>query len=86
MLGAYMGGLLNAIGVIRALIFLYKDKLKSEHVSWLVGFVLIYFVCYALVFTAFRKPFTFTNAIIEILPVIGMTATSFAYRCKKIPG
>lgn len=82
MLGAYMGGLLNAIGVVRAIVFLYKDKLKTDNIFWLSGFVGIYIICYVLVFTAFGKPFTFVNAIIELLPVIGMVATSLAYRSK----
>lgn len=82
MLGAYMGGLLNAIGIVRAVVFLCKDKLKSEHFLWLIGFILVYFVCYALTFTLFGKAFTLPNAIVEILPVVGMTATTIAFGCK----
>jgi len=82
MLGAYMGGLLNAIGIVRALVFLYKDKLKSDHIAWLFGFIGIYAICYFLTFTVFRTPFNFKNAIVEILPVIGMTAVTIAFGCK----
>ena len=82
MLGAYMGGLLNAVGIIRAIIFLFKDKLKSEHVLWLIGFILIYVFSYVFTFTVLGKTFNPANAIVEILPVIGMTATTFAFRCK----
>ena len=82
MLGAYMGGLLNAVGIVRALVFLYKDKLKSQHVLWLVAFILAYILSYFLTFTLFKKEFTLINSIVEILPVIGMTATTIAFRCK----
>ena len=82
MLGAYMGGLLNAIGIIRAIVFLYKDKLKSEHFLWLVGFILVYILSYVLTFTLLGKAFNPKNAIVELLPVIGMTATTFAFRAK----
>ena len=82
MLGAYMGGLLNAVGIVRAIFFLHKDKLKSEHVLWLVGFIFVYLLSYVLTFTVFGKAFTPLNALIELLPVIGMTATTFAFRSK----
>lgn len=82
MLNAYMGGLLNAIGVIRAIVFLYKDKLKTEHVLWLIGFIAIYVASYILTFTVFNKQFDIWNAMIEILPLIGMTATTFAFRSR----
>lgn len=76
------GGLLNAVGIVRALVFLYKDKLKSDHVLWLIGFILIYALSYVLTFTLLGKEFNAANAIVEILPVIGMTATTFAFRSK----
>ena len=82
MLGAYMGGLLNAVGIVRAIVFLCKNKLKSEHVLWLIGFILIYILSYVLTFTLLEKKFNPINAIVEVLPVIGMTATTFAFRCK----
>ena len=82
MLGAYIGGLLNIISVVRAVLFLYKDKLKTDNRIWLVSFITLYFVCYILTFTVFDKTFILKNAILEILPVIGMLATTFAYRCK----
>lgn len=82
MLGAYMGGLLNAVGIVRAVVFLLKDKLKSDHVLWLIGFIVIYLLSYILTFTLLGKEFNLINATVEILPVIGMTATTFAFRCK----
>lgn len=86
MLGAYIGGLLNAISIIRAILFLYKDKLKTDNVIWLSGFITVYVICYVLTFTLFGKDFKPFNAVIELLPVIGMAATTFAYRCKTPKG
>ena len=82
MLGAYMGGLLNAVATVRAVIFLQKDKLKADQALWTVGFILVYIVAYVLNFMVFRVEFNLQNAIIEVLPVIGMTATTLAFRCK----
>ena len=83
MLGAFMGGLLNAVGIVRALVFLYKDKLRSEHIAWTIGFIAVYLLSYAATFTILEKPFNVQNALVEVLPVIGMTATTFAFRCKS---
>ena len=82
MLGAYTGALLNAIGIVRAIVFLNKEKLKTNHPLWLVGFIAVYVLSYVFTFTLLKKPFTTVNAIVEILPVIGMTATTVAFRCK----
>ena len=82
MLGSYMGGLLNVVGIVRAIVFLCKGKLKSDHILWLIAFVLVYVASYVLTFTWLKVEFNPFHAIIEILPVIGMTATSIAFRCK----
>lgn len=82
MLKAYTGGLLNAIGVIRAVVFLKRDLFKSERVARLVGFEIVYAACYVLTFLAFKTPFTLKNALLELLPVVGMTATTVAFRSR----
>ena len=86
MLGAIMGCILNVISAIRAVLFLYKDKLKTDNKIWLVGFLTLYAVIYVLVFTVFGKEFSLTNAIIELLPIIGMVATTFGFRAKTTTG
>ncbi len=79
MLGAYVGGLLNTIAIFRALVYLKKDRLKLP-IGLVNGFfIFLYFVAYALVFTVFGKEFTVFNAIVELLPVIGMTALTFGF-------
>lgn len=83
LLGAYVGGLINAIGAVRAILFSFKDKFKADHILWLVGFILSYIGIYVLNFTIFGKEPTLLNLIIEILPIIGMTALSIGFRMKE---
>ena len=80
MLGAVVGGILNAVGIIRALVFLNREKLKATHPAWLAGFITVYLLSYGLTFTVFGKEPTLFNLIIEFLPVIGMTATTISFR------
>lgn len=80
MLGAIVGGILNAVAAIRAVVFLNRDKLQANRISWLVGFIAVYAASYALTFTVFGKEPSALNLLIEILPVIGMTATTISFR------
>lgn len=83
MIGATVGGLLNIIAAIRAVIFLFKDKLKADRLPWLIGFIAVYIGVYVLNFTVFGKEPTAFNLIIEVLPVIGMTALNIGFRLKN---
>lgn len=80
MLGATVGGLMNLIGAIRAVIFINKEKLKADHIAWFFGFTVIYLASYVLTFTVIGKEPTAINFILEFLPVIGMIATTHSYR------
>lgn len=80
MINALMGGILNLVGIARAVVFLYKDKLKARNVGWLIGFIAVYVVSYLLTFTVFQKPVNATNLLVEFLPIIGMVATTVAFR------
>ena len=82
MIGAKVGGILNVIAVLRALVFLFKDKLKADSVFWLIGFILSYITVYILTFTTFGTELTPWTVIRELLPVIGMTALSVGFRLK----
>ena len=82
MLGAMSGCLLNLIAVIRAVVFVNKQKLNAEHPLWLAAFALAFTTSYVLVFVAFDKEPTVKNLIIEFLPVIGMLLSTISFRCK----
>lgn len=83
MLGATVGGILNILGAIRAVVFIFGDKFKANKISWLVAFIASYISVYILNFTVFGKEATAFNLIIEILPVIGMLALNIGFRLKN---
>ena len=83
MLGAAVGSILNIVGAFRAIVFLFKDKLKTDRLPWLIAFVTSYIAVYILNFTVFGKDVTPMNLLVEILPVIGMVALTVAYRMKN---
>lgn len=79
MLGATVGGILNAVAAVRAIIYLNKKKFHADSPIWLIGFISLYIASYVLNFTLFGKEFTLMNALIEVLPVIGMVAINLSY-------
>ncbi len=79
MLGAFTGGILNAVDTVRGVIFYDKKKLNADHPAWIAGFIVIYVLSYIATFTVFSKDFTLFNALIEILPVVGLTAMTLGY-------
>ena len=79
LLGATVGAILNLIAVIRALMFLFSEKLKMSHPLWLFAFMVSYVTVYILTFTVFGTKPSLVNFLIEILPVIGMTALSVGF-------
>ncbi len=86
LLGATVGGILNILAAIRAVVFIFKDKLKADRISWLIAFTATYISVYILNFTVFGKEPTAFNLIIEILPVIGMLALNIGFRLKNSAG
>lgn len=83
LLGAAVGGILNILATVRALVYLFKDKLKADGTLWFVAFVLSYITVYILNFALFGKEPTALNLIIELLPVIGMVALNIGFRLKN---
>ena len=80
LLGATTGAILNVIAVIRAIVFLHREKFRANHPAWLIGFLAAYLASYLIAFTVLGKEATAANLIIESLPVIGMTATTLSFR------
>lgn len=83
MLGATVGGILNIIAVIRAVIFIFKDKFKADCIFWLIAFTASYIAVYILSFAVLGTKPTLFNLIIELLPVIGMLAINIGFRMKN---
>ncbi len=84
LLGAYTGCLLNVIGVARDAVFTQRDtKRWASHVGWFYGTVALCALVYLLTFTAFGTEPTLPRLILELLPVIGMAASTAALRRKE---
>ncbi len=83
MLGAFSGAILNIVAIIRALIFIYEDKVHADHPAWTIGLTAVYVLSYISVFTVFGKDPTAKNLILEVLPVLAMTVTTIAFRYKE---
>ena len=80
LLGAYIGTIMNVVGIVRAILFLKKDTLHTERMWWLIGFGVAYVLAYLLNFTVLQKEPTLPNLLVECLPVVGMFATHLAFR------
>lgn len=80
MLGATVGGIMNLIGTFRAIVYSNREKFRANSILWLIFFISLYLSSYVLSFTVFGKEFSLFYAVIEILPVIAMTATTFGFR------
>ena len=84
LLGAHTGCILNIIAALRDVILMQRSKHRwAAHVGWLVGTVTLCFGVYLLTFTVFGKEPTLPNLIVELLPVIGMAASTAALRQKE---
>lgn len=83
LLGAATGALLNFLGAFRALIYSNRGKKWADHWSWLLLFSLLPFCIYGMSFSFFDIAPTLGNLILELLPTLGMIATTISFRMKK---
>lgn len=79
MIGATVGGFLNLIGAVRALVYSDKKRFKTDKPVWLFVFCALYLASYVLNFAVFGKEPTAVNFIVEFLPLIGMTASGIGF-------
>lgn len=80
MLGALVGGLLNLFGILRAIVFFFKEKTRADHVGWLIFFTAVFVASYPLVFLVFGTPPVLRNLIVELLPVLAMILITVSLR------
>ena len=83
LLGSWMGLMLNVVAAVRAVVYRYRERLHAAHILWLLGFVALYLLCYFATFAWFGTEQTPVNFIVEILPVIGMTASNISFRMRS---
>ena len=79
MLDAVIGGIMNILGVVRALVYMKKDSLKIPVRVVNLLFICAYAVSYVMSFTVFETEPTLTNFVLELLPVIGMSVMTLAF-------
>ena len=83
LMGVLVGMCMNLIGILRAVVYANREKFRADRMFWLVLFTTLYLLSYVLTFTVFGAPFTLKNAVIELLPVIGMTATTISFKLQS---
>lgn len=79
MLGAPTGAMMNAIALVRAIIFTNKEKFRADKPIWVGIFSIFYVAAYVLTFTVFEKEATFANFAIELLPVVAMVVQTISF-------
>ena len=79
MLNAITGGIMNLLGMTRSLVYMNTERIPLSKKSLTILFVVTYFLSYASVFLFFGVEPTLTNLLVELLPVIAMTALSVGY-------
>ena len=83
-LGAYMGMMLNVLSVVRSVIFSQRTTKKwAAGKIWILVFCIAFITTYPVIFLVFKKEPTVFNLIIELLPALGMVASTFAFHAEK---
>ena len=79
MLGAVMGGILNAVGIFRAYAYILANERNwnRKYLNW--GFILVYLLSYGFSFAVIGTEPTTANLLTEILPLIGMTSMTIGF-------
>ena len=67
--GATTGAIMNVLAMVRALLFLHKDKLKLNDKILVGSLIAAFVVSYILAFTALGVEPTAKNFILEALPI-----------------
>ena len=80
MLGEYVGAILNLIGIVRALVFMYREKTRATHIAWLIGFAVAFSTTYILTFAVFGTEVNWLNLIVQALPVVAMIIATASFR------
>ena len=79
MLGALMGGIMNILAVLRALIYINLDKWKLNRNIVAAIFIAAFITSYILGFTVFGTEPKPQNFIIEALPMIALCAVTIGF-------
>ncbi len=73
-LGATTGAILNAVAMVRAVIFYFKDKKWADNIFWL------WFFCAVSIAVGI---FTWEDSLLSLLPMLGMVCTTIGFWVKN---
>lgn len=79
MLGAIIGALMNIIATFRAIVYINKKTFHTESPVWPAVISAMCLGAYVLTFTVFDMPFTWQNAVLQLLPVVANTIATIAF-------
>lgn len=79
LLGAWTGGILNCIGLIRAIVFSQRDHKWASGKHWIALFIGASILFYIINITVFMPGKEFLFYLIEVLPVLAMGASTLAF-------
>ena len=79
LLKAYTGCLLNALGIVRAVVYYKEDLSRKAGNIWAIILCGLQVVCYGLSFLVFGTEPTWQNFIVELLPTIGMCGLTISF-------
>ena len=82
MLGALVGGILNILGAVRAVVYMNSERFGAHRLAWVLGFSASFVLVYILTFTAFGTPVTPVKLVVELLPVVAMILSTVGFRLK----
>jgi len=82
LLEAWSGFILNALGILRAIVYANKERFRNMKL-WNTVFFLCYGLSYLSVFTVFKTPATFWNLVLEMLPTSAMVVSTVAFSRKN---
>lgn len=80
LLGAVVGGMLNVVAILRALVYSNPERTHAKSYWWVALFTVGYLASYLLSFTVFGKAPTLPNLMVELLPVIAMVIATVSFR------
>lgn len=83
MIEAYSGALLNVVASIRAIIFTFRHKKWAGNVIWVYVFGFLALACYFTTIFVFTPNATIKTCFIELLPTLGIVATTIATRLEN---
>ena len=83
MIGAFVGGMLNVVGMIRAIVYYKRELFRTDKIYWVWGLSAAYVAIYVTTFALLGTEPSAGNLAVEALPTVGMIITTFSFYLGK---